>query len=291
MEQEKSVIKRRKRLKISLFSIINYSIFIVTAIIIIVPLIKIIVDSVDARAAYGINLWPKEFTLSAYKLIANTSALYKPVGISAYVTIVGTFFGLLLSTMGAYVLIQFHMPGRKILSYILLFTMIFQGGMVPSYLTMKDLNLLNTLWVIILPASLNVYNLILMRNFFESIPKSLFESAEIDGCSPLGIFFRIVLPLSKAALASIGLMFAVGLWNEYTNFTIYISNSNLKNLQVMIRELILDDTSLAAASSAGIFQTTVKNATIIVTILPFAIVYPLCQKYFVKGINMGAVKE
>lgn len=291
MEQEKSIIRRKKKFNISIFSIINYSLFIVTAIVIIIPLIKIVVDSVDARAAYGINLWPKEFTFSAYELIAKTSALYKPLGISAYVTIVGTFFGLLLSTIGAYVLIQFHMPGRKILSYILLFTMIFQGGMVPSYLTMKDLNLLNTLWVIILPGSLNVYNLILMRNFFESIPKSLFESAEIDGCSPLGIFFRIVLPLSKAALASIGLMFAVGLWNEYTNFTIYISNSNLKNLQVMIRELILDDTSLAAASSAGIFQTTVKNATIIVTILPFAIVYPLCQKYFVKGINMGAVKE
>jgi len=291
MEQEKTLKLRTTKRKISIFNIINYTIFIATAIIIIIPLIKIIVDSVDARAAYGINLWPKEFTLSAYELILKTNALYKPLGVSAYVTIVGTFFGLLLSTIGAYVLIQFEMPGRKFLSYILLFTLIFQGGMVPSYLTMKDLILLNSLWVIILPASLNVYNIILMRNFFESIPRSLFESAEIDGCSPMGIFWRIVLPLSKAALASIGLMFAVALWNEYTNFTIYISNSNLKNLQVMIRELILDDTSLAAASSAGIFQTTVKNATIIVTILPFVVIYPFCQKYFVKGINMGAVKE
>ena len=277
--------------KVRLFHIINIIIFIFIAATVIVPILKIFVDSIDAKASYGINLWPKEFTLDAYKLIITTVALYKPFVISIIVTVVGTLLGLLISTIGAYVLIQFDMPGRKLLSYILLFTLIFQGGMVPTFLAMRQYNLTDTLWSIILPAGLNVYNLILMRNFFESIPGSLFESAEIDGCSPIGIFVKIVLPLSKAALASIGLMFAVAYWNEYTNFTLYISDSNLRNFQVMLRNLILEDSSLAGASSLGIYQTTVKNAAIIVAIIPFLILYPICQKYFVTGINMGAVKE
>lgn len=290
MKHSKDQVKRKKY-KVIPFSIINYFCFVIVTITILIPIIKIFVDSVDAKASYGINLWPKEFTASAYHLIVTTSALYKPFAVSCYVTILGTLFGLILSTIGAYVLIQFDMPGRKFLSYLLLFTMIFNGGMVPTYLAMKQLNLLDSLWVIILPASLNVYNIILMRNFFESIPKSLFESAEIDGCSPLGIFFRIVLPLSKAALASIGLMFGVAFWNEFTNFTIYISDSNIMNFQVMLRTIILEDSSLAGATSVGIFQTTVKNAAIIIAIVPFIIIYPFCQRYFVTGINMGAVKE
>lgn len=281
----------RKRRKVDPFTIINYIGFIIICTVIIIPILKVFIDSIDAKASYGINLWPQEFSLNGYQLILSTVALYKPFLISCIVTVAGTFIGLFLCTIGAYVLTQYDMPGRTFFSYMLLFTMIFSGGMVPAYLNMKSLGLTNTLWCIILPGAINVYNLILMRNFFEGIPKSLFESAEIDGCSPLGIFFRIVLPLSKAALASIGLMFAVAFWNEYTNFTIYISNANLQNFQVKLRSLILDDQSLAAATSAGVYQTTVQNSAIIVAIIPFMILYPFCQKYFVTGINMGAVKE
>lgn len=282
---------KKKSFKIDPFSIVNHLIFLLVCLIILVPIVKILVDSLDAKASYGMNLWPTKFSLNGYSVILSTVALYKPFIISIIVTVTGTVFGLLLSTMGAYVLIQFNMPGRKLFSYILLFTMIFEGGMVPAYLNMRDLGLTNTLWAIILPGSINIYNLILMRNFFEGIPGSLFESAEMDGCSPIGIFFRIVLPLSKAALASIGLMYAVHFWNEYTNYTIYISNVNLQNFQVKLRSLILDDQSLAAATGAGVYQTTVQNAAIIVAIVPFMILYPICQKYFVTGINMGAVKE
>jgi putative aldouronate transport system permease protein len=281
----------RKRKKVGLFTIINYLFFAITSAIIVVPLVKVLVDSLDAKAAYGINFIPKEFTLNAYSLILSTESLYAPFIVSIYVTAIGTLLGLAVATIGAYVLIQFDMPGRTFFSYALLFTMIFNGGLVPTYLNMRALNLTNSLWAIILPASMNVYNLVLMRNFFEGIPQSLFESAEIDGCSPIGIFFKIVLPLSKAALASIGLMFAVAFWNEYTNFTIFISDPRLHNFQVKLRTLILDDQNLAAASDAGIFQTTIKNASIIVLILPFLFIYPFCQKYFVTGINMGAVKE
>ena len=281
----------RKPFKFSLFTLLNTLFFILVCTAIVIPLVKVFVDSIDAKAAYGMNLWPKQLTLSGYGIILTTQALYRPFIISIIVTIAGTLLGLGLSTLGAYVLIQEDMPGRTLFSYMLLFTMIFQAGMVPQYLNMKSLGLTNTLWSIILPGGINIYNLILMRNFFEGIPASLLESAEIDGCTPMGIFFKIVLPLSKAALASIGLMFAVAFWNEYTNFTIYINKSDLQNFQVKLRTLILDDQSLAAASTAGVFQTTVKNAGIISAIIPFLIAYPMCQKYFVTGINMGAVKE
>lgn len=283
--------ERKKPFTFDLFAFINGLFFILLGIIVVVPILKILTDSLDARAAYGMNLWPTQFTLNGYQVILSTAALYRPFFISVVTTVVGTFFGLALSTLGAYVLIQFEMPGRTLFSYLLLFTLIFQAGMVPTYLAMKNLHLINTLWAVILPGSINIYNLILMRNFFEGIPKSLFESAEIDGCSPLGTFTRIVLPLSKAALASVGLMFAVYFWNQYTNFTLYITDASIQNFQVKLRSIILDDQSLAAASTAGIFQTTVKNAAIIVVMAPFLIIYPFLQKYFVTGINMGAVKE
>lgn len=275
----------------TIFNIFNFLFFAIVLTAMVIPLIKVLVDSIDASGSYGISLWPKNPSFAAYKIIFTTTALYKPFWISVYVTLIGTVLGLFMSTIGAYVLIQFEMPGRTLFSYLLLFTMIFSGGLVPTYLVMKDLNLLNTLWAIILPASLNVYNLILMRNFFEGIPESLFESAEIDGCTPLGIFGRIVLPLSKPALASIGLFFAVAFWNEYTKFTIYISDPKWYNFQVKLRSLIIDDQSLAAASSEGIYAKTVQNAAIIVAVLPFMFIYPFAQKYFVTGVTMGAVKE
>ncbi|MFV0342444.1 MAG: carbohydrate ABC transporter permease [Anaerocolumna sp.] len=282
---------KKKMKKLKVFPVINISIFLIIVIVTIIPILKIFVDSIDATASYGINLWPKNPTFSGYKVILSTVALYKPFLISVLVTVAGTLFGLIISTFAGYVLMQFEMPGRTFLSYMLLFTMIFQGGMVPTYLAMRDYNLLNTLWAVILPATLNVYNTVLMRNFFEGIPSSLFEAAAIDGCSPIKTFVSVVLPLSKAALASIGLMFAVAFWNEYTPFTLYISNSKLMNFQVMLRNLILEDSSLAAATSAGVYQTTVKNAAIIIAIIPFVFLYPQLQKHFVKGINMGAVKE
>jgi len=181
------------------------------------------------------------------------------------------------------------MPGRKLLANFLLFTMIFNGGMIPTYLVMKALGLTNTLWVVILLPAINVYNLVLMRNFFEGIPASLFESAEIDGCSPMGTFFKIVLPLSKAALTAIGLMFAVQYWNDYTNYKLYITNENLYNFQMKLRSLILGSDLPSAVGSAT--ENTIKNAAVIVAILPFVIIYPFCQKYFISGVNIGAVKE
>ncbi|MDD5936775.1 MAG: carbohydrate ABC transporter permease [Clostridiales bacterium] len=281
--------KTKKRKKIKIFPIINGLFFVIVCLFILVPMWKVFVDSIDRRTSYGMRLWPKDFGLEGYKVILTYQALYKPFLVSCITTIAGTFVGLTLSTLGAYVLIQFEMPGRNLFSFLLLFTMIFSGGMIPSFLVMQKLNLIDTLWAVILPLGMNVYNLVLMRNFFEGIPSALFEAAAIDGCTPIGIFFKIVLPLSKAALASIGLMFSVAFWNDYTNFKIYIQKSSLYNFQQKLRNLIMDGDT--PSFSENIAQSTLTNAAVMVAIIPFMIIYPFCQKYFVKGVNIGGVKE
>ncbi len=275
--------------KIAVFPIVNGIMFILLCLIILVPIWKILVDSFDLKTAYGMKFWPEEFGLDGYKLVFSNPTLYRPLLISVVTTICGTLMALALSTMGAYVLIQWDMPGRTFFANMLLFTMIFNGGMIPTYLVLRSLHLTNTLWVVILFPALNVYNLVLMRNFFEGIPASLFESATLDGCSPMQTFIRIVLPMSKAALASIGLMFAVSYWNDYTHYKLYITNSDLYNFQMKLRSMIMGSDLPTATGNAT--ENTIKNAAIIIVIIPFMILYPMLQKYFVKGVNIGAVKE
>lgn len=279
-----------KKKKLSVFQIINAIIFIIFGLIIIVPMWKIIVDSFDLHTAYGMKLWPEQFGLDGYTNIFSNPTLYRPLIISFITTICGTVVALLLSTFGAYVLIQWEMPGRNFFANMLLFTMIFNGGMIPTYLVLRSLHLTDTLWVVILFPALNVYNLVLMRNFFEGIPASLFESATLDGCSPMQTFIRIVLPMSKAALASIGLMFAVSYWNDYTHYKLYITDSKWYNFQMKLRGMVMGS-ELPPTAGSNATENTVRNAAIIIVILPFMILYPFLQKYFVKGVNVGAVKE
>ena len=279
----------KPRSQYTAFHFVNGFIFIIVCLIIIVPIWKVLVDSLDLTTGYGMKILPTQFGLAGYQTVFSNPSLLRPLWVSVYTTVTGTFLGLALSTMGAYVLIQWDMPFRTLFANILLFTMIFSGGMIPSYLVMRGIGLTdNPLGPILLPA-INVYNLVLMRNFFEGIPKSLFESADLDGCTPMGAFFRIALPLSKAALASIGLMFAVAYWNDYTNFKLYITDRSLYNFQMKLRDMI--QSSDLPEVSGGATENTIRNACIITAILPFMVLYPFLQKYFVKGINIGAVKE
>lgn len=275
--------------KVKIFDIVLIVIFTVFSLAMIIPVYKVLVDSFDLKTAYGMKLFPERFGLAGYKSIFTNPTMLRPFLISCYTTVMGTVMGLLISVLGAYVLIQWKMPGRAFVANVLLFTMIFNGGMIPTYLVMKEFHLTNNLWGVILLPAINVYNLVLMKNFFEGIPVSLMESAEIDGCSHFRILYKIVLPLSKAALASIGLMYAVGYWNDYTNYKLYITNSNLYNFQMKLRDLIMGSDLPSAVEGAT--ENTVKNASVIVAILPFMIIYPFCQKYFVQGVNIGAVKE
>ena len=275
--------------KVKIFDIVLIVIFTVFSLAMIIPVYKVLVDSFDLKTAYGMKLFPERFGLAGYKSIFTNPTMLRPFLISCYTTVMGTVMGLLISVLGAYVLIQWKMPGRAFVANVLLITMIFNGGMIPTYLVMKEFHLTNNLWGVILLPAINVYNLVLMKNFFEGIPVSLMESAEIDGCSHFRILYKIVLPLSKAALASIGLMYAVGYWNDYTNYKLYITNSNLYNFQMKLRDLIMGSDLPSAVEGAT--ENTVKNAAVIVAILPFMIIYPFCQIYFVQGVNIGAVKE
>ena len=274
--------------KIRLFNVINGIIFILISIIMLIPIYKVLVDSFDLSSAYGMRLWPKQFGLAGYESVLSNPTLYRPLLISVGTTLAGTFLGLALSTLGAYVLIQWDMPGRTFFANFLLFTMIFNGGMIPTYLVMKNLGLTNNLLGVVLLPAINIYNLVLMRNFFEGIPQSLFEAATLDGCTPMATFIKVVLPLSKAALASIGLMFAVAYWNDYTNYKLYITDSTLYNFQMKLRSIMMG--SDLPQANGGATENTVKSAAIITAILPFMILYPFLQKYFVKGVNVGAVK-
>ena len=277
----------KDRPKIRLFNVINGILFILISIIMLIPIYKVLVDSFDLSSAYGMRLWPKQFGLAGYASVLSNPTLYRPLLISVGTTLVGTFLGLALSTLGAYVLIQWDMPGRTFFANFLLFTMIFNGGMIPTYLVMKNLGLTNNLLGVVLLPAINIYNLVLMRNFFEGIPQSLFEAATLDGCTPMATFIKVVLPLSKAALASIGLMFAVAYWNDYTNYKLYITDSSLYNFQMKLRSIMMG--SDLPQANGGATENTVKSAAIIIAILPFMILYPFLQKYFVKGVNVGAV--
>lgn len=251
-EREKISFKPGHRGR-AVFLIVTYIFLILLMAVMVIPLLKVFVDSVDPTA-YGIRLWPKVVDFMAYKMILSNQTLYRPFLVSVFTTVLGTFVGLLLTTMGAYVLIQKNMPGHKFCSNFILFTMLFSGGMIPTYLNIRNLHLMNNLIAVIIPCGLSAYNMILMKSFFATIPESLYEAAELDGCTPMDTFFRVVLPLSKPALATIGLFIAVGFWNEYMHFILYITNPDWKNFQVKIRDLILNDGISGNAATLSMSQ-------------------------------------
>ncbi|MBR1476365.1 MAG: carbohydrate ABC transporter permease [Lachnospiraceae bacterium] len=285
----KDIEFRQPKKKVHVFDVVNYIVFVIVALIVIIPIWKVIVDSFNAVGVYQFKLWPSQPTAAGYLTIFGTQKLYRPFLNSVITTVLGTLLGLIMSTLGGYVLCQFEMPGRNALAFFLLFTMIFSGGMIPEYLVMRQLHLTNNMWILVVKHGMNVYNLVLMRNFFEGIPGSLFEAAKIDGCSPMGIFFKIVLPLSKAALASIGLMYAVTVWNDYSTVQIYIVDRDQVNFQYILRVLVMDGDTPTSAYKVS--QNTLYYAAIVVAVLPFMALYPFLQKYFVTGVNIGAVKE
>lgn len=271
------------------FLILTYGFITLLMICMVVPLLKVFVDSLDP-SSYGIRLWPKKVEWTAYKIILKNSALYRPFLVSVFTTISATAIGLVLTTLGGYVLIQKDMPGHKFISKMVLITMLFNGGMIPTYLTIKNLGMMNNLISVIIPCSLSAYNIILTKSFFETLPSTLFEAAALDGCTPVDTFVRIVLPLSKPSLASIGLFIAVGMWNDYMHFILYMTNPLWKNFQVKIRDLILNDSVAGSSATITASQEMLKSAVVIVVVFPFLLIYPFIQKYFTKGVTLGAIK-
>lgn len=281
-----------------LFDGINVILLAMFALITVVPFIHVISSSFASVADYNSRtflLFPTEFSLKAYSYIFTTNALPKSLGITVLITVVGTLTSLLLTTLFAYPLSRNRFHFRRTIMFLIVVTMIFQGGMIPDYLVVKELGLLNSYWSLILPRAIIAFYLIIMINFFKNIPEELEESAKIDGCGDLRMLFRIIIPLSLPAIATLTLFYAVLQWNTYMHAILYINDTERWPIQVLLRQIVMvsqagfvEQGSIAGESS--IPPETVKMAVITVATLPILIVYPFLQKYFAKGALVGSVK-
>jgi len=240
-----------------------------------------------------VTLFPKGFTTAMYELVLADSRIGTSyLNTILYVT-VGTAVSLIVTAMGAYALSRKDMLFHKQLTLLVVFTMFFGGGMIPTFLVVKGVGIIDTLWGMILPTAVSTWNLIVMRTFFANIPKELEEAGRMDGLTDLGIFARIVLPLSKAAMATIGLFYAVAMWNNFYSALLYLRTPDLFPLQVVLRNIVLMgqiESGDAASVDNLVVAESLKFATIMVSTLPILLLYPFLQKYFVQGVMIGSVK-
>jgi putative aldouronate transport system permease protein len=233
-------------------------------------------------------LFPNKIDLSAYRQIFESGDILRPLFVTAFVTIVGTFLCTFFTATAAYALSK-KFPGSALIVNLIILTMVLRPGLIPQYINLKRLGLINSIWVYILPTLIIVYNFVIMRTSFAAFPKDIEESARIDGCSEYGIFFKFVIPLSKAILATVALFYAVQLWNTYSASVFYVTDNKLKTIQEYLSRIIMEDPE-ANTEEVKIFSETVKLANVIVSVTPILIVYPFLQKYFVKGVMIGSVK-
>lgn len=281
-----------------IFDVINYIFLAMFGLLTLIPFIYVLAVSVAPLSQVlkgGLILWPEEFTWDSYRLILDNDSFMRGIGVSIFLATVGTFINMLFTTTMAYPLSKSRLKGRKLILLMIIFTMVFNAGLIPTYLVVQGLNLNNTIWSLILPGAISAYNLIIIKNFFGAIPEELEQAALIDGCSNMGVFFRIILPLSKPALATFTLFYAVAQWNQFFGAVIYINNSKLWPIQLILRNMIIEGSTEAFQNAlnsgeVSIVPTTLKMAAIIVSTLPIIVVYPFLQKHFAKGVLLGSVK-
>lgn len=250
----------------------------------------------------GVTFWPREFTWSNYEVVFNDSKLLNGFVISILRTVIGTAAALFMTTLLAYGMSKSDLMGRKFYTVFFVVTMYFSGGLIPTFLLIKSLGLLNNFLVMIIPTLISVWNMIIFRTFFKSLPTGLEESAQIDGCSNWGIYWKIILPLSGPVLATLGLFTAIAHWNDWFAPTIYITNQDLMPVQTVLRRLLnanlineasgsIDSMTMERMSKKSLTAKSIISSTIMVVSLPIILVYPFVQKYFVKGVMVGSMKE
>jgi putative aldouronate transport system permease protein len=236
-------------------------------------------------------LFPRTFSLDAYRYILSTPTLFKSLAVSIGVTGIGTLVSMVLTALMAYGLSRKYLVGRNTINFIVVFSMLFSGGMIPTFLVVKSVGLIDSYWS--LPVAINAFNLIIMRNFFQALPDSLEESAKMDGCTDLGVFVKIMLPLALPSIATISLFYAVTYWNTYMTAILYINDSIKWPIQVLLRQIVIVSSGMQAeGSSVDVVPPaqTIKMAVIVIATVPMLIAYPFVQKYFVKGALVGSVK-
>ncbi|RIK33588.1 MAG: ABC transporter permease [Chloroflexi bacterium] len=287
-----------------LFDVANYTLLALLGLITLGPFLYLVFGSLTDATTYrlsGVTLWPGNWTLDSYRiLLGGASRVYQAIRVTLFITVVGTVLSLATTAALAYGLAKKKAPGRNLFVFLVFFTILFSGGIVPFYLVVKWGGMIDTLWSLIIPFMISAWYLLIMMKFFEALPGELEDAGRIDGCSELGIFWRIVLPLSKPVLATIGLFYAVERWNEWFWATIFLTDDSLLPLQLVLRGILsqmLHITDPNAAVEASKMLVTemppvevLRMAAIVVTVLPIALVYPFLQKYFVKGVMIGAIK-
>ncbi|MBF6625779.1 carbohydrate ABC transporter permease [Aerococcaceae bacterium zg-BR9] len=280
------------------FDIINILLLSLFTLTIVVPLWNILVSSFassQALARGNYVLFPKEWSFSNYVSVFNDKSIWKAFSISVLKTVIGVVTHVFFCAMMAFAMSKKELKGRKLYSAMGITTMFFSGGMIPTYLLFRQLGLLNSFWVYIIPALLSYYDVIILMNFFRNVPDSLEESAKIDGAGYWRIFLQIMLPLSKPALATIALFNGVNQWNDFMTAKIFVTNRELFPLQMKLYEIIVQSqTDTVKNIGTAVAQGTTRGiqlATIVVTTVPILTIYPLLQKYFISGMMVGAIKE
>ncbi|WP_438349974.1 carbohydrate ABC transporter permease [Paenibacillus sp. FA6] len=281
-----------------LFQFFNYVFLITAAATMLLPLIQLLAVSFSSPAAADsklVFLFPVEFTTASWSHILQNKGLWTSFGVTLYITVVGTLLSMIFSVLTAYPLSHKQFLLRKPIMLGIIITMIFNAPMIPFFLTVRELGMMNSLWSLILPGLIGTFNMIIIRTFFAGIPKELDDSARIDGCNEAGILFRIYLPLSKPVIATVSLFYAVGYWNTFQRAILFIRDPEKWPLQTKLRAYLTSPEELAAVNLVlGDYDfntTTLKAATILFATIPIVLVYPYLQKYFVKGSMLGSLKE
>lgn len=277
------------------FDVFNVVLLTAVGIIALIPFVFVLAGSFATEAELATRpffLWPETFSLRAYESILTSPAFLRAIVTTVLVTAVGTAIQLLLTATMAYPLSKSNLPGRRVIMYAVVFTMVFSGGMIPTFLVVKDLGLLDTYWALILPLAINPFSLIIIKNFFQQLPAELEESAKIDGANELQTLRSVILPLSKPVLATFALFYAVGIWNDFMSPLLYLNDSSMWTLQMFLRQVtVATDLSIVDGDPSQLPPAQgIKFAVIVVATLPIMLFYPFLQKHFAKGMLIGSVK-
>ncbi|WP_433429633.1 carbohydrate ABC transporter permease [Nonomuraea sp. CA-141351] len=279
------------------FDAINIAVLVGLALITVLPLLYVLAGSFAGEAEISTRpffLWPEKFVTESYRYIFATDAFVRALLTTVVVTAVGTVVQVLLTFSMAYPLAKRYLPGRALVLNLIIFTLVFSGGMIPTYLVVRDLGLLDSYWALILPLAINPFYLIIVKSFFQELPQALEEAARIDGCNEMGVFFKIVLPLSKPIIATFSLFYAVGIWNDYMSPLLYVTDPNKWTLQILVRQLVSTDAANALSQMDRTWvppEQGLKFAVVVIATLPILFFYPFLQKHFTKGVLIGGVKE
>lgn len=280
----------------TVFGYFNVLILTLLSLSMVFPFLHIAAKSLSSEGhvlAKDILLWPKGFTTISYEYVLSNKQFYYSFGNSVFLTVIGTAISMALTVLAAYPLSRKNLPYNRFLMLLFVITMFFSGGLIPTYLVVKQMGLMNTLWSLILPGALAPFNLILIRNFFLGVPDALEESARIDGASNFRVLISVYLPLSVPALATVGMFYAVGYWNAFFQAMMYITERRLMPLQMFLLQLVTDEKSselVVPDVFREVTPETVRAAAILCAVVPILFVYPFIQRFFVRGVMLGAVK-